>query len=892
METYINNAACRGAVPSALEDCGMKSRRFLVAKLLSARTDARLLVAPTGFGKSILAAQYASLVFSFWHVFWLDCQDLRFLRALNEGTLDQLIHQRDPEAALVVFDDVPSLSPAQAKAFAECAGNLLVTGCEVLACSTPVCAESFVKGGAWNAVASSKALLVQSSEQDLASTYAKESAHAVQEDGCGQSGFVARIPAINWGEDQGAFLLVRGFALDELPVEDVLAGLLLFGAGSVPAAMLSALPVDLTPSFARLVRQYPYFAYEDAKGCYETLTCDDALFERVVMPLCAETISFLEDEDAHTYARCFVNALLATGNSDRACSAALALLTRVEQKRVATEQALSWAFSAPDAFERMVEKLACACPANDGMLAATALFARAAGKEAPDAALDVDCLWVGCANEQFSLEARCLYAALALRAQVESPDGVAGATDEADAMEGVSRRLLAQAKADGLLASWQVQLLFFAYALTFSQAPDEVSFAELIDAAIKGEGNLFERRVGAPAAACKGEAVPTVHEGADEGAVGEGATVATAPAAALRMLREAVRWFAARSMPAPSVEAPLAYQNLLAALIVACWCARDAADVFGDSLKQEFSAALVSALSLPGAGLPQKLHQSTTHALSCLQKPAKQENPRNRESTWDYHVVPIPHLHVNLWGCFSANIGSRTLDARSFKRKKSIVLLAILASEKGRGFNRDYLVELLWPESPLSCARRNFHAVWSDLRQGLRLDDGSCPYLIRSGGSYQLDGALVDCDAQEAEHLCRCLRDAACTQDQWDRAFLQLTQHFSGEMLPGAPENECIARYCCAMTEQINDALMVAAQALFDRGDILLALQYAKEVSRRSPEREDACGLIMQSQISLGQSVSALNTFLACQRFLAEQLGVKPSPAICALYEQALGGAR
>ena len=261
METYINNAACRGAVPSALEDCGMKSRRFLVAKLLSARTDARLLVAPTGFGKSILAAQYASLVFSFWHVFWLDCQDLRFLRALNEGTLDQLIHQRDPEAALVVFDDVPSLSPAQAKAFAECAGNLLVAGCEVLACSTPVCAESFVKGGAWNAVASSKALLVQSSEQDLASTYAKESAHAVQEDGCGQSGFVARIPAINWGEDQGAFILVRGFALDELPVEDVLAGLLLFGAGSVPAAMLSALPVDLTPSFARLVRQYPYFAY-------------------------------------------------------------------------------------------------------------------------------------------------------------------------------------------------------------------------------------------------------------------------------------------------------------------------------------------------------------------------------------------------------------------------------------------------------------------------------------------------------------------------------------------------------------------------------------------------------------------------------------------------------
>ena len=892
METYINNAACRGAVPSALEDCGMKSRRFLVAKLLSARTDARLLVAPTGFGKSMLAAQYASLVFSFWHVFWLDCQDLRFLRALNEGTLDQLIHQRDSEAALVVFDDVPSLSSAQAKAFAECASNLLVAGCEVLACSTPVCAESFAKGGTWNAVASSKALLVQSSEQDLASTYAKESAPAVQEDDCGQSGFIARIPAINWGEDQGAFLLVRGFALDELPVEDVLAGLLLFGTGSVPATMLPALPVDLAPSFARLVRQYPYFAYDDARGRYETFTCDDALFERVVMPLCAETISFLEDEDVHTYARCFVDALLATGNSDRACSAALVLLTRVEQKRIATEQALSWALSAPDAFERMVEKLACTCPANDGALAAAALFARAAGKEAPDAALDVDCLWASCENERLSLEARCLYAALALRTQVESSDGVAGAADEADAIEGASRRLLAQAKADGLLASWQVKILFFAYALAFSQPPDEVGFGELVDAAIEGEGDLFEGRAGAPAAACKGEAVPPVHEGADGGAVGEDATVTTAPAAALRMLQEAVRWFAEHPTPAPLVQEPRAYQNFLAGLIVACWCAQDATNVLGDSLKQKFADALTGAIALPGVDLPQKLQRNITQALSNLQEPTKHEKPRNRESTWDYHVVPIPHLHVNLWGCFSANIGSRTLDARSFKRKKSIVLLAILASEKGRGFNRDYLVELLWPESPLSCARRNFHAVWSDLRQGLRLDDGSCPYLIRSAGSYRLDSALVDCDAQEAELLCRCLRDAACTQDQWDRAFLQLTQHFSGEMLPGAPENECIARYCCAVTEQINDALMTAAQALFDRGDILLALQYAKEVSRRSPEREDACGLIMQSQISLGQSVSALNTFLSCQHFLAEQLGVKPSPAICALYEQALGGAR
>ena len=87
----------------------------------------------------------------------------------------------------------------------------------------------------------------------------------------------------------------------------------------------------------------------------------------------------------------------------------------------------------------------------------------------------------------------------------------------------------------------------------------------------------------------------------------------------------------------------------------------------------------------------------------------------------------------------------------------------------------------------------------------------------------------------------------------------------------------------------MNDALIAAANTLLNRGDIPFALRYAKEAMRRAPEREDACELVMQSQMRLGQSVSAINTFLGCQRILSEQLGVDPSPAIYALYEQALG---
>ena len=62
------------------------------------------------------------------------------------------------------------------------------------------------------------------------------------------------------------------------------------------------------------------------------------------------------------------------------------------------------------------------------------------------------------------------------------------------------------------------------------------------------------------------------------------------------------------------------------------------------------------------------------------------------------------------------------------------------------------------------------------------------------------------------------------------------------------------------------------------------ALWFAREALRRDSSREDAYAAQMQAQIAAGQRAAALETYFACRAYLAEELGIDPSPRIVELY--------
>ena len=66
------------------------------------------------------------------------------------------------------------------------------------------------------------------------------------------------------------------------------------------------------------------------------------------------------------------------------------------------------------------------------------------------------------------------------------------------------------------------------------------------------------------------------------------------------------------------------------------------------------------------------------------------------------------------------------------------------------------------------------------------------------------------------------------------------------------------------------------------------ALWFAREAAGRDRSREDACAALMEAQLGAGQRAAAIDTYLSCRRYLAEELGIDPSPSIVALYRSAV----
>lgn len=230
MLSFLAQSACRGNRPSRFSSLRAYPRPALVAKLLRERNVARFMVAPSGFGKSTLALEYAETVFAFDHVFWIDCASPCFLRDLDaRGIVDGLV-EVDDQSFLAVFEDVPPLDSLRAELFGAVLDDLLDRGCEVLITCTPA-ADVFADQIDRMLVGAGD-LLLSDEEVDFArlpSDIAETPAHDVAR--------CSRVAALAWGESVSpAFLELA--ASEELPA-DVMAALfalLCLGSGSLSDA--------------------------------------------------------------------------------------------------------------------------------------------------------------------------------------------------------------------------------------------------------------------------------------------------------------------------------------------------------------------------------------------------------------------------------------------------------------------------------------------------------------------------------------------------------------------------------------------------------------------------------------------------------------------------------
>lgn len=853
MTDFLSASLCRGDRPRQLSSVRVRSRSDLMARLLRERHVARFLVAPGGYGKSSLACSYAEIMFSFEHVFWVDGRSPCFLRDLDQGRLAERLLACDPQARLVVFDDVPRIDTGRADAFSLVVDQLLEASCEVL---VALCPSNDAYGrrqpdrirlGALDLVLSNDELASASHDRALPM----------------RDSLPLRVPVLAWGGEDRCDVLLDGLMREELPSELMLGAfaLLVLVEGRLADAGRIA-PVCLPESAVALADDYSYLGIDLDSGEFAAVQLPVARLVQRVSSRLGGLAAAAGCEGKDAFLLCLADVLLAAGNAQRACELVLSGVTRSGRA--------DWLCERDDELLR-AGVLATACQLFSGLRVP---------RDSRGAMLRL-----GQARRLALLE--------------DAPRAIAEA----------SRVLTAPSAVDALRAQAALLVLDAADAGEQAARARALGVLEQVQAQHAScEEGCASPSAGPPVPELAGELLSANGVGERAWMVPAGVRLALerSPGQALAV------WEAWRAAPAErralhdaavlmlADPAELERRDLCRLAEFLCASLDELAE-HGDALSPAELAAercLKAAHALdPAVPLP------SPFAAAALQRAAenlREQQRMYRQALSDAASAPpsgaraadrvrseqlgYPELRVRLFGGIDVQIGDARVDPSHFRRQKVKTLLVLLVVNAGRELPRDRLVEDLWPASPLETARRNLYTIWSELRRALTTADGQCPYLVRMQNGYKLDDRALSTDIRRVDELCRTLLVGRRAARPWSDVLAELNEAYAGDLLPSETVNETVLRLRDEYRTRVVDALVTASMRLADEGEVQGALWYARAAFERERTREDVYAALMRAQIDAGQRTMALDTYFACRSFLAKELGIDPSAATVRLY--------
>lgn len=860
MSAYLTNSSCNGYPPQHLAARRRYPRPGLTARLLRERQVARFVVAPGGFGKSFVALEYAGTVFGYEHVFWLDGRSPCFLRDLDRGTIAPTLLAADAARFLVVLEDVPPLDLHRVELLSRTFDDLLERGCEVLATCTPTC-DAFAGLQQDRLKLSAADLLLCDAEIDSVRTSDERTSAPA-------SGLspAQRVAGLRWGPAGGVRPFVASLLQEELPADLLLAvtAALVLQDGGV--SDLAAFGPCAESAVRHLAENYPYLGIDLRSERFEAVrvpVIDVAavLSDRLeALALC----SYAPDRDALVSR--LADALVARSSAPRACELMAALGSRPARA--------AWLSA------RGHDLLGASC-----LLPAVELYESLGGE--PGA------------------QEPALAAAEAVRVLALSDAAAACALarrplDDEDAGDEV-RALAALVLFCGASGSARARARFrLSQLVQEREGADDGEFLRAVSRAADGGTTWRPLAAMACAHARSGPVAAAAWRacrdaGADCGALLVGAAwmleravvAAAQPGAALHAGASAcelaeVAAFVRACCEAPR-PAPCGLFGMLAASALERACACGALEAAPPDAKALFAFHRIEM----EVHSQRASYERVARGRSVRRKGAGAEACAAFRA--DAGAVPAaqavqPTLTVNLFGGIDVRIGDEPVEPRFFRRQKVKTLLALLVINRGREFSRDALVRLLWPDSNLESARKNFYSVWSLLRRALVTPAGTCPYLIRQQNGLRLDGRLLVSDVAQLESVCRTLQLEHPDYGGWASLLAQINDRFSDDLLPSETENDYIVRRRIDYRNRFVDALVAASRRLVKAGGVQEGLWFARAALMRDRTREDAYTTLMGAQLAVGQRTAALETYFQCRRFLADELGIDPSLETMALY--------
>lgn len=253
-------------------------------------------------------------------------------------------------------------------------------------------------------------------------------------------------------------------------------------------------------------------------------------------------------------------------------------------------------------------------------------------------------------------------------------------------------------------------------------------------------------------------------------------------------------------------------------------------------------------------------------------------------------AAPRPgSLWFSVLGPLAAEIGGAPVPLGAPKQK---LVLAMLLCRANAPVSVKLLTAALWEDAPPRTARKNLQVYVTALRKLLDAV-GAASRLSHQAGGYQLELSETELDLLRFQRLTQAGREAMAAGALGPaarslRAALRLWQ---GPPLPGLQFAEAITaetRRLCVRYAQVYEDWAETELHLGNAADVAATID---ELTEMYPLRERLRAAQMNALAALGRQTEALAVFDELRRLLASELGLRPGPALEAVYLSILSGA-
>lgn len=240
----------------------------------------------------------------------------------------------------------------------------------------------------------------------------------------------------------------------------------------------------------------------------------------------------------------------------------------------------------------------------------------------------------------------------------------------------------------------------------------------------------------------------------------------------------------------------------------------------------------------------------------------------------------VPGVHVRVLGPVEVVVEGRQVPLGGPKQR---TVLALLASTRGRWVSADWLIDGVWGEAPTKAAKGTLHTYISSLRSqvGSALEGGGAGYRLAIEPE-DIDAGLFESSVESARSLLD-LRPMDAAQRLRDSLAL-----WRGLPYANASPSLRLEDDARRLNELRVGAIEEAVDAELRLGYDAELVAELEVLASEHPFRERFREQHMLALYRAGRQAEALRAYEKTRRFLAEELGVDPSPRLQELEQRIL----